>query len=227
MRAPLSVIIPTLNAASSLQNTAASLIEGLDNGLIRELIISDGGSEDETALVADKLGAALTTGPPSRGAQLARGATSARGDWMLFLHADTRLSKGWTGAVRQHIQTQPNSAAYFKLQFAASGLSARIVAGWANIRSQVFSLPYGDQGLLISRTLYDETGGYQNIPLMEDVSLTRALRGRIRVLEIFALTSPDKYLKQGWFHRGASNFWILLLFFWGVAPDKLARKYTQ
>ncbi|MEL6317651.1 MAG: glycosyltransferase, partial [Pseudomonadota bacterium] len=192
MRAPISVVIPTLNAAEGLGPTLASLAEGLAEGLIAELILSDGGSEDAIAEVAEAVGARLVSGPAGRGGQLARGAAAARGAWLLFLHADTRLPAGWSAAARAHLESaarRPEGAAgraaVFRLAFDDESLAARWVAGWANLRTRVFALPYGDQGLLISRALYDAVDGYPDQPLMEDVAIARRLgRGGIALLPL-------------------------------------------
>ncbi len=227
MRAPISVIIPTLNATSSLPTTVASLFEGLEAGLIRELIFSDGGSSDQISTLADELGASLITSEKSRGGQLANGAQYASAPWFLFLHADTSLSENWSHEVLAHITTHPDQAACFRLKFCHSGLRPMIVAGWANLRSHVLHLPYGDQGLLISRRLYNNLGGYQDIPLMEDVAIARALYGKIRLLSSAASTNADKFLRDGWFWRGARNLWTLSRYFAGASPEKLASKYDK
>ncbi len=226
MRAALSVIIPTLNAAGQVGRYAHALFEGLEAGLIRELIISDGGSRDDIAALADGLGARLVTGAAGRGGQLARGADMAEGDWLLFLHADTALAAGWADVALSHIRRHPDQAACFTLRFRAPGLAARLVAGWANMRSRLFGLPYGDQGLLISRALYDAVGGYPEIPLMEDVAIARALRRQIRVLPHVASTSAARYLAAGWLWRGTRNLWLLAHYLLGAAPDGLAQRYT-
>ncbi len=229
MRAPLSVIIPTLNAAAQVPRTAACLFEGLDAGLVRELVLSDGdeggdGGGDAIAEVAEALGAKLVTGPAGRGGQLARGAAAAQGDWLLFLHADTHLSPGWAQAVAAHIRDRPGRAGWFRLRFRGGALAGRIVAGWANLRSRA-GLPYGDQGLLISRELYESVGGFPEIALMEDVAIARRLRGRLSPLEAFADTDPARFQRRGWLRQGTSNLLRLLRFRLGADPDKLARRY--
>lgn len=222
MRAKLTVIIPTLDAEATLPACMAALFEGVEAGLIRELLISDGGSGDATAQIADEVGAELVTGAPSRGGQLRRGAAVARGEWLLILHADTRLSEGWSAAVAAAMAA--GRPGYFKLRFDAPGLAPRLVAGWANLRARLFGLPYGDQGLLISRRAYEAAGGYPDIPLMEDVALVRKLP-RLTRIEAVALTGAEKYLRDGWLRRGAVNLWRLTRYLLGADPNRLARKY--
>ncbi|MCX8228045.1 MAG: glycosyltransferase, partial [Sulfitobacter sp.] len=142
MPAPITVIIPTLNAEHSLTGCLTALMEGVDAGLIRELIVSDGGSDDATRIVAEAWGAEIIEGAASRGGQLRRGCAKAKGDWLLVLHADTHLDQGWTAPVAAHLKGQ--KAGWFQLRFDSCGFAPRFVAGWANLRSR-FGLPYGDQ----------------------------------------------------------------------------------
>ncbi|MBS0125108.1 TIGR04283 family arsenosugar biosynthesis glycosyltransferase [Thetidibacter halocola] len=225
MRAPISVVIPTLQAEASLPLCLASLGEGLAAGLIREVIVSDGGSTDGTRALAEAAGAEIVTGVPSRGGQLRRGAQAAQGAWLLVLHADTVLAEGWSEAALAALSRQ--GAWYFRLRFDAGGLAPSVVAGWANLRARLFGLPYGDQGLLIDRATYDAAGGFADIPLMEDVALARALRGRLRRLEATAITSAAKYRRQGWLRRGARNLWTLTRYLSGADPERLARAYRR
>lgn len=225
MRAPISVIIPTLNAEAALPACLGSLGEALSEGLLRELVVTDGGSEDATLKIAESAGAVIVTGPASRGGQLRRGATAAEGEWLLFLHADTVLETGWTGAVLGALLTP--GAYHFRLAFDATGLAPRLVAGWANWRSRRLHLPYGDQALLIHRSVYEAAGGYPDIPLMEDVALARALGPRLVPLEATALTSAAKYRQQGWLRRGAGNLWTLTRYLAGADPKRLARSYNR
>jgi len=227
MRAPLSVVIPTLNAGSDTAATVASLYEGLENGMLRDLVISDGGSDDGIQTLAEDLGARFVTGPASRGGQLIRGADIADGVWYLFLHADTVLEPGWTTAVGEHFSKHPDKAGYFRLAFRADGFSPWIVALWANARSHLFGLPYGDQGLLISRTLYRDCGGFPDSPLMEDVAIARKLKGKLRQLNATARTGAEKYQAEGWFWRGAKNMWTLARYFLGESPETLSEQYRK
>lgn len=225
MPARLSVIVPTLNAEPALKACFSALMEGLDAGLIRELIVSDAGSQDATGAVAQAWGADVLDGEPSRGGQLRRGVAASRGEWLLILHADTVLAPGWSEAVRIRLDA-PDQAGWFRLSFDQGGAAARIVAGWANLRSRL-GLPYGDQGLLISRALYDAVGGYPDQPLMEDVALARALRGKLSPLDGRAITSAAKYRQQGWLRRGARNLWTLGRYFIGTPADRLAEAYKR
>ena len=225
MRAPISVIIPTLNAGGGLPRCLGALGEGLEAGLIRELIITDGGSTDGTLALAEQAGAIVLKGRPSRGGQLRRGASVAAGEWFLFLHADTVLMPGWAEATFAHLHDE--TPAYFRLKFASRHPMARMTAGWANLRSRVFGLPYGDQGLLIRQKDYHAAGGFPDIPLMEDVALARALRGRLTPLDATALTSAERYERDGWLRRGSRNLITLLRYLGGTAPAKLVPGYTR
>ncbi len=227
MRAPVSVVIPTLNEQAGLPVCLGALFEGVSAGVIRELIVADGGSEDDTLQIAEDAGAEVVRCATSRGGQMRAGAAKAQGEWLLFVHADTVLSGGWSAAVEGHLQHM-DVAGYFALRFEKGGLAGRFVAGWANLRSRWFGLPYGDQGLLISRQLYDKLGGFADIPLMEDVAMARQL-GRLRLarLDVRASTSPRKYQAQGWLRRGGRNIWTLLRYLVGVSPEILAAAYRR
>ena len=200
-------------------------MEGLHAGLIRELVVTDGGSTDQTLQIAEEAGARIVSGAPSRGGQLRRGCEQAQGDWLLVLHADTVLETGWSTEVETQLQT--GRPATFRLSFRAKGLGARWVAGWANIRTRLFGLPYGDQGLLVRKGLYDKVGGHPPQPLMEDVALARRLRGRLRGLGAEAVTSAERYRRDGWLRRGWRNLSTLALYGAGASPERLARRYER
>lgn len=227
MPAALTIVMPTLNAAAALPRTADALLEGVADGLVAELVISDGGSEDQTAEMAGELGARLVTGPAGRGGQIARGVAAASTEWVLILHADTHLSPGWPAAVRRHMATHPDAAAWFRLAFRGGGLPGRVVAAGATLRSRLFGMPYGDQGLLVSKSLLAEIGGVPELPLMEDVALARRLKGRLRPLGASAATSAERYLSEGWTRRVARNLVLLARFSLGASPERLARDYRR
>lgn len=221
MRAPLSIVIPTLNAAPALAALLADLTPGLAAGLIREVIVSDGGSGDDSAALAEAAGARLVTGTASRGGQLARGCAAAEGDWLWVIHADTRLPPDWPVAIEAALAE--GGAHYARLRFDAPGLAPRLVAGWANLRSRAFGLPYGDQTLLLPRALYGAVGGYPDQPLMEDVALARRLE--LCAMALVVTTSAARYQREGWLRRGGRNLLILLRYALGADPARLARAY--
>lgn len=224
MRAPVSIVIPTLDAERCLQATLVALVGGLEAGLIRELVVSDGGSRDATCAIALGAGAEVVEGARGRGAQLARGIAASKGEWVLLLHADTVLAPGWAGAVQDFIGREER-AGWFSLSFRATGLAPRVVAGWANLRSRLFGLPYGDQGLLVPRKLLEDVGGVPEIPLMEDVALARALKGRLAPVGAAVTTSAERYQREGWVRRSVKNGWQLARYLAGADPARLARTY--
>lgn len=224
MRAPVSVVIPTLNAEAVLGPCLAALGEGLQAGLLRELVISDGGSTDATREIAEAAGAIWVAGPASRGGQLRRGVAASAGPWLLVLHADTLMSPGWSDAVRAGIAR--GAPGYFRLRFAATGLAPAWVAGWANFRARRLALPFGDQGLLVSRADYDAGGGYPDIPAMEDLALIRALP-RPRPLDAIVTTDAARYQANGWLRQGVANLWRQARFLVGADPARLARSYRR
>ena len=222
----LSLIIPTLNAAESLDATLASLAEG--SSVIAEIVISDGESRDATLDVARRHGCKIVTGERGRGSQLCLGARTAQSAWLLFLHADTRLSPGWAAQVERFIASSgaDAGAAVFTLAMDDDGMAARILERIVALRIRLFGLPYGDQGLLIARRLYDAVGGFAPIPLMEDVDLVRRIgRRRLQVLPARALTSAARYRRAGYLPRMMRNAFCLALYFAGVPPRRIARLY--
>ncbi len=230
----ISVVIPTLNAGRGLAETLLALAPASIDGLVKEVIVSDGGSDDATLAIADDAGARIVSGEKGRGAQLARGAALARGDWLLFLHADTVLEPCWAGQARAFIDAgpdrTPDRAAVFSLAFSDPGLGARAAAAGAMFRTRLFRLPYGDQGLLISRAHYDALGGFCDMPLFEDVDIIdrinlRGGRKAITVLPAKAVTSPVRYRRDGYAARVARNFWCLVQYRLGVAPEKILAAY--
>jgi rSAM/selenodomain-associated transferase 2 len=214
------VVIPTLDAASHLGACIASL-EGTG-----EIVVADGGSSDGTAALAAGLGATVIQAPRGRGTQLRAGAERAGGEWLLFLHADTQLAAGWQEEVRRHIADRPHQAACFAFRLDDPSWQARLLERGVALRVRFLHLPYGDQGLLISRTLYEEMGGFRPLPLMEDVDLVRRLGPRrLRLLGTAAITSAQRWRREGWWRRSARNLSCLALYASGISPQRIARLY--
>ena len=225
MPAPISIIIPTLNSETDLPETLNSLFEGIENNLIRELIISDGGSTDKTKFIANEVGASIVEGYCGRGLQINKGVDKSQGGWILILHADTSLSLDWSVNLMQKINK--NFAYHFKLKIKSKSPFARNLEYWAQIRSKFLGLPYGDQGFLIHRDLLDTIDEFPKIPIMEDIALADRLKGKIRPLDILAHTSAEKYHKNGWLRQSMINFFIFTQYRLGKDPNQLFNFYYK
>jgi len=192
------------------------------------VIVADGGSSDQTAAHAHAAGARIVVAPRGRGGQLAAGAASAASDWLLFVHADCCLEPGWEDAVDAFIAAPKaqSRAGYFDLVLDDETPAARRLERIVAWRCRVLALPYGDQGLLIARTLYDMVGGFRPLPLMEDVDLVRRL-GRRHLARIGArcLASARRYRRDGYLRRPLRNLLCLSLYFAGMPPRHIARLY--
>ncbi|HYI40504.1 MAG TPA: TIGR04283 family arsenosugar biosynthesis glycosyltransferase [Allosphingosinicella sp.] len=216
----LSIVIPALNAAETLGPCLEAVREA------DEVIVVDGGSSDATPAIAEASGARLVRSPLGRGTQLAAGAAAASGDWLLFLHADTRLAPGWHEAAERHLNRRPDKAACFRFRLDAGERRARLVEAGVALRVRLLGLPYGDQGLLLSRRLYDEVGGYRPLALMEDVDLVQRIGARrIERLAVDAITSATRWRSGGWFRRSARNLLCLACYRFGMSADRVARLY--
>jgi rSAM/selenodomain-associated transferase 2 len=224
----LSVVIPTLNAAGPLRRSLPALASLGALGIMREVIFADGGSTDATADIAEACGAEFVAGPRRRGDQLAAGAAAATGPWLLFLHADTVLEPGWENAVAEFIAEPENASriGYFRFRLDDRSMGARWLEALVALRCGVLRLPYGDQGMLISRNFYHRLGGFKAIPLMEDVDFVRrAGRRRMAALDTQATTSADRYRQDGYVLRPMRNLMCLTLYFLGVSPRAIAKLY--
>jgi len=195
-------------------------------GAPTEALVVDGGSTDDTLVIAQRLGARVVTGPRGRGAQLAAGCAAATQAWLLLIHADTQLGAGWQAVASAHMQAAPDRAGYFRFTLDSDDPRARRLERAVAWRCRTFALPYGDQGLLIHRDLLRAAGGVRPLPLMEDVDLACRLgRHRLVALPADAITSADKWQRDGWYRRSLRNLACLSLFFAGVPPRLIARLY--
>ncbi len=231
MKAPatidLTVIIPTLNPGARLTSTLAAIDEARET-LTVEVIVVDCGSTDDTIERAEHGGARIVQSPKGRGVQLSTGAKEATGRWLLFLHADTTLEPFWSTTVTSFMRGKGNNlkAAYFTLALDDASSAARRIERLANWRARRLGLPYGDQGLLMSRTMYNSLVGYLDLPIMEDVDMVRRI-GRDKLIELpaTATTSAERYRRDGYWWRPVKNLALLSLYFLGVSPKRLARLY--
>ncbi len=191
-----------------------------------EVLVSDGGSEDLTRQIAANCGARVVSGPPGRGPQLNRGARAARGDGLLFLHADTVLPEG---AVRSVANALANGSVGggFQIRFASSRPIYRLGSSIVNLRTHWFQSPLGDQAQFVSRTAFEELGGFPDWPILEDLEFMRRLKrlGKVTILEPPVVTSTRRFEDRGITRTIAFNWLIFALYFAGVSPERLARFY--
>jgi len=215
----LAVVIPTLNAAAGLPAALDSLAPGRDR--IAEIAVADGGSTDGTRAIAEAVGASVIEAPRGRGRQLRVGVAATTSPWLLILHADSRLGPDWPGAL-----PMDGRAGWFRLRLDDPAPAARRIERLANWRARRFGLPYGDQGLVLPRALYDAVGGYRDMPLMEDVDLVRRIgRRRLDELDAEVVTSAIRYRRDGYWRRPLRNLACLSLFLAGMAPERIQRLY--
>jgi len=223
----LAVIIPTLNAQDCLPPLLAELED------VR-IVISDGGSTDETLNMAIAAGAVIARGVSGRGAQMARGAELAGAvtdvSAYLFLHADCRLLPGWK-AVTETALTTPETSWFFDYDPESKGRGVTWLRFIVWLRGWAWRLPYGDQGLLIPREMYDALGGYdREKPLFEDVDIVdriKATYGRkaLRKLPIALKTDISEHLREGVWTRGWRNYRLLKAYRRGESASELAKRY--
>lgn len=226
--ARISVIIPTLNAEEPLRRSLPSLASLSALSMLRQVIFADGGSGDRTAEIAEEAGADFVRAPRGRGTQLAAGAERASGEWLLFLHADTALDPGWERVARAFMDEPENAGriGYFRFGLDDPSPGARWLEAAVAMRCRLLRLPYGDQGMLMSRALYHRLGGFRPMPLMEDVDLVRrAGRRRMAALAPRATTSAERYRRDGYLLRPLRNLVCLTLYFLGVSPRAIAKLY--
>lgn len=221
----LSVVVPTLDEARRLPRLLDDL-RALGDHV--EVVVVDGGSRDGTPDRARAAGARVVSAPRGRGIQLRAGAREARGPWLLFLHADVRLTPEAASAVRGFLdRATPDRAAYFPFALDARGAWWRLVEAGQRVRERLTGLVYGDQGLLVSRALYERAGGHPAWPLMEDVEVVDRIRrsGSLERLAPPLPSSPRRYLREGRLRGWLRNAALVTLFRLGVPPERLLRWY--
>ena len=190
----VSVVIPALDEAALIEAAVASA-----SGDDVEVLVVDGGSRDATPERARSAGATVLSSPPGRARQLGVGASSARGDVVLFLHADSTLPAGWAAALRSALADEGVAGGAFGFRFDDRSARMRLVEWGARARVALLRAPYGDQGLFVRREVLESMGGVPQQPIMEDLDLVGGIkgRGRLVLLDLPVTTSARRYRARG------------------------------
>ena len=225
----VTLVIPVLHDTAAL----GSLLPALPIDPELQIIVVDGGEtgDQATAALRERYpDVEWVRSNPGRGAQMNRGASQARGRWLLFLHADTHLGCGWIDVIRRVDEELRVVGGCFRFALDSPAHWARWIEWGVRIRVHLFDLPYGDQALFVRRAVFDELEGYRDLPLMEDVDFVRRLRrrgGRLEHADVPALTSARRWERDGWLRRTLENSLLLMLFLAGCPPERLRRRYDN
>ena len=221
----ISVIIPTLNESDNIVATLNRVMTG--NNV--EVIIVDGGSRDDTIDLAQSFGARVIRCEPSRSRQMNTGARAARGNILLFLHADTSLPDRYDVFVRRTLQMPDVVAGAFELRIDSPRSSLRVMEKVANLRSRYLHKPYGDQAYFLTARLFEELGAFPELPIMEDYALIRRLgkQGRIAIIPEPVFTSARRWLNFGIYKTWIVNQMIVAAYHIGISPQTIARWYKR
>ncbi len=222
-----SVVIPVWRDADALEQALQALPPHPDFEVIAACVPGD---EDEYARTREsRPDVRWVTAPRGRGAQMNAGASSARGAWLVFLHADSRLPSDWTDVLRRGGSRSEVVGGSFRLALDSRDWRARIIEWGVRARVAVFGLPYGDQAIFVRRAVFESVGGFRDWPLMEDVDLVRRLKaaGRLYHAASPVITSARRWERDGWARRSLGNMTLATRFLLGVSPSRLAQRYLD
>jgi rSAM/selenodomain-associated transferase 2 len=220
----VSIVIPTLNEADGIVNTIAAARATHPH----ELIVVDGGSVDHTRAVATSAGCMVLESPAGRAIQMNTGAAAATGDVLLFLHADTHLPPHAVEDVVRSCADGRIVGGRFDVVLDGPEPVFRVIEALMNIRSRLTRIATGDQAIFVRRSAFEALGGFAPIPLMEDIHFSFRLKrlGRVACLRSRVRTSVRRWRRHGVWRTMALMWWLRALYFVGVSPDRLARRYA-
>ncbi len=233
LRPKLSIILPVLNEAQMIEPTLrqirSSISEENKDSISWEIIVVDGGSEDNTVEIAQSLGVQVISTDPGRAAQMNFGANLALGEILLFLHADTQLPQNFDRIVLQQLEDPEVIAGAFELRIQGQGFGLRGIEAVVKWRSRWLSLPYGDQGIFLRSEVFRQVGGFAQLPIMEDFELICRLKklGKIAIAPVAVLTSARRWQKLGLLKTTLINQLVILGYYFGVSPDRLVTWYRS
>jgi uncharacterized protein len=228
VRPKISVIIPTLNEGDTIASTLKHLSIAADSEVI-EVVVVDGGSQDQTTEVAQSCGATVIHTQLGRAQQMNTGAKAASGEILLFLHGDTRLPEDFADQIQQILASPVTIAGAFQLKIEGSQVGLRWVEWGVNWRSRYLQFPYGDQAIFLKAETFFQVGGFPDLPIMEDFELVQRLRqmGRVAIASTAVLTSGRRWRKLGILKTTLINQVVIVAYLLGVSPIRLAVWYRS
>ncbi|AVH66698.1 MULTISPECIES: TIGR04283 family arsenosugar biosynthesis glycosyltransferase [unclassified Nostoc] len=223
--AKISIIIAAINEARNIKETIATTQSRLNI----EVILVDGGSQDDTVAIAQSLGVKVISSSPGRAVQMNAGAVASGGEILLFLHADTRLPTGFDEMICTALQQPGTVAGAFNLRIDAPLLSLRWVELGVKWRSHFCQMPYGDQAIFLTKESFQQIGGFPELPIMEDFELIRRLKtiGRIVIIPTPVITSARRWLQKGVFKTTLLNQLVIIAYLLGVSPERIRTWYRR
>ena len=221
----ISIIIPTLNEANNI--TAA--ISSIQPSTNVEIIVVDGGSNDNTAAIAQSLGATVISSAPGRSMQMNTGAAIASGDILLFLHADTQLPANFDTMIRHQLAQPGIIAGAFTLRIDSPHPGLRLIEWGIKWRSRFWQMPYGDQAIFLTKQSFIQVGNFPEIPIMEDFQIIKNLKrlNKITIIDVPVVTSPRRWLKKGILQTTLINQIIVIAYLLRIPPNKIRQWYHQ
>jgi len=229
MAPSVSVIIPVLRETQPLDSLIDHLLEIADGSPV-EIILVDGSPDEESIKAVSRGGVILLASQAGRARQMNAGAAAAKGEYLLFLHADTRLPQGAFRRIEETLSDGNHVAGAFDLRYNSDRSSIRYIARVACLRSRFTRIPYGDQAQFFRRDYFEILGGFADIPLMEDVEIMRRIKDRgdrISILHEAVVTSARRQEKEGVVYCTLRNWAIITLYFLGMSPERLVRFYRN
>jgi rSAM/selenodomain-associated transferase 2 len=215
----ISIIIPVYQDADAL----ARALDVTDFSGAEVIVATAIGDSSLNALRAARPDLIWVSAPQGRARQMNAGAAIARGEWLVFLHADTHLPAAWRDAIDRARADTRVGLGCFRFALDSPAAAARVIELGVRLRVRLFGLPYGDQALFVRREVFAELGGYSDLPIMEDVDLVRRLRARGRLFRASerAVTSARRWEEDGWVKRTARHLRLILRYFAGIHPERL------
>jgi rSAM/selenodomain-associated transferase 2 len=225
--AGVTVIIPTLDEAANIAQALQRLQPLRARG--HEVIVVDGGSTDATSDLAAPLADRVLRAPRGRARQMNEGARNARGDVLLFLHADTRLPDDADATILEGLARSGRAWGRFDVAIEGNHPLLRVISAAMNLRSRVSAVCTGDQAIFVERSRFEAVGGFPPIALMEDIALSKRLRrgSRPLCLRARAVTSGRRWEERGVWRTMALMWWLRLRYFLGASPERLRRVYES